>query len=78
MEALKHAIKVAGSQSALASALNLAPQVVSNWGRRGNVPADYCPSIERVTNGAVRCEDLRPDVDWAYLRATNCDQKQAA
>ena len=34
------------------------------------VPADRCPAIERATNGAVRCEDLRPDVDWAYLRGT--------
>lgn len=23
--------------------------------------------IERATNGAGRCEDLRPDVDWAVL-----------
>lgn len=27
-------------------------------------------SIERESAGAVRCEDLRPDVDWAYLRGT--------
>lgn len=25
-------------------------------------------AIERESGGAVRCEDLRPDVDWAYLR----------
>ena len=29
-----------------------------------------CISIERETKGAIRCEDLRPDVDWAYLRGT--------
>jgi DNA-binding transcriptional regulator YdaS (Cro superfamily) len=27
-------------------------------------------AIERETDGAVRCEDLRPDVDWQYLRGT--------
>lgn len=27
-------------------------------------------NIERESAGAVRCEDLRPDVDWAYLRNT--------
>lgn len=27
--------------------------------------------IERESSGAVRCEDLRPDVDWAYLRGTS-------
>lgn len=32
------------------------------------VPAEHCPAIERATGGAVRCEDLRPDVDWAVLR----------
>lgn len=29
-----------------------------------------CIAIERESGGAVRCEDLRPDVDWAYLRGT--------
>lgn len=32
------------------------------------IPAEYCPSIERLVNRAVTCEQLRPDVDWAYLR----------
>lgn len=36
-------------------------------------------SIERESHGAVRCEELRPDVDWAYLRGTDCpSNKQAA
>ena len=26
--------------------------------------------IERATDGAVRCEDLRPDVDWSVIRGT--------
>lgn len=25
-------------------------------------------SIERETQGMVTCEQLRPDIDWAYLR----------
>lgn len=28
-------------------------------------------NIERESGGKVRCEDLRPDVDWAYLRGTH-------
>lgn len=24
--------------------------------------------IEKATGGKVRCEELRPDVDWAFLR----------
>jgi DNA-binding transcriptional regulator YdaS (Cro superfamily) len=27
-------------------------------------------SIEKASGGAVTCEELRPDVDWAYLRGT--------
>ncbi|MFA9283747.1 transcriptional regulator [Comamonas sp. SY3] len=28
-----------------------------------------CIALDRESAGAVRCEDIRPDVDWAYLRA---------
>jgi DNA-binding transcriptional regulator YdaS (Cro superfamily) len=27
--------------------------------------------MERESEGKVRCEPLRPDVDWAYLRGTS-------
>lgn len=27
-------------------------------------------AVERESSGQVRCEDLRPDVDWAFLRNT--------
>lgn len=27
-----------------------------------------CVNIEKYSVGAVRCEDIRPDVDWSYLR----------
>ncbi len=70
MKALGAAIDVCGSQSALAKALGVAPQVVYNWVKRKSIPAEHCPAIERATAGAVTCEDLRPDVDWAYLRGT--------
>ena len=29
-----------------------------------------CINLERESNGAIRCESLRPDVDWAYLRGS--------
>lgn len=41
--------------------------------RRHFVPdAALCIAIERESGGAVRCEDLRPDVDWHFLRRTDC------
>jgi len=35
-----------------------------------------CINIERESAGSVTCEELRPDVDWAYLRGTS--NKEAA
>lgn len=29
-----------------------------------------CINIEKASGGMVRCEALRPDVDWEYLRGT--------
>lgn len=55
--------------TALADAIGVPAPLVSQWAtgvRR--VPAGRCPAIERATGGAVRCEDLRPDVDWSVLR----------
>ncbi len=68
MEALQAAISIFDSQVALAKAIGRSQQNVNNWLRRGRVPADICPSIERVTEGRVTCEMLRADIDWSYLR----------
>lgn len=38
---------------------------------------DIAICIERESGGAVKVEQLRPDVDWAYIRGTNCEQKTA-
>lgn len=73
MKSIDIAFKIAGGPSRLAEKLCLSVQRVSNWRTRG-VPTEHCPSIERATNGAVRCEDLRPDVDWAYLRKSNSEE----
>jgi DNA-binding transcriptional regulator YdaS (Cro superfamily) len=60
-----------GAQSALAREISVSPVQICQWawGRRP-VPAERCLDIEKATRGAVTCEDLRPDVDWGYLRAT--------
>lgn len=38
-----------------------------------NLRESVCINFERESNGAVRCEDMRPDVDWAYIRGTKVD-----
>lgn len=35
-------------------------------------------AIERESKGKVRCEDLRPDVDWAFLRGTSAKKRREA
>lgn len=62
-----------GSQSNLAARLSVETGRpfrqghISHWLKVG-VPAAYCPSVEKLTGGDVRCEELAPDVDWAVLR----------
>lgn len=36
--------------------------------RSSNLGEKICIEIEDKTNGAVRCEDLRPDVNWSVIR----------
>lgn len=68
-DALNEAIQKAGGLALFAETVH-APSVnaVKSWKRIGSVPADYCPTIERVTG--VACERLRPSADWGYLRGT--------
>ncbi|WP_214510533.1 transcriptional regulator [Pseudomonas brassicacearum] len=33
--------------------------------------------LERETKRAVICEDLRPDIDWAYLRNSSIGPEQS-
>lgn len=65
------AAEIVGSQAALARALGVKSPTVHQWitGERP-VPADHCPTIERLTGGVVTCEQLNDSVDWAYIRAT--------
>jgi DNA-binding transcriptional regulator YdaS (Cro superfamily) len=37
--------------------------------------AKLCIAIERESGGKVRCEELRPDADWQFLRSTDCPVK---
>ena len=34
-----------------------------------------CINIERETVGDIRCEYLRPDVDWEFMRNTKTNKK---
>lgn len=73
--ALEKAIEHFGSMSAMARALHLSGyQVIQEWRRQARVPAEHCPTVERLTG--VRCEHLNARVDWGFLRST--DKAQTA
>ncbi|CAI8809034.1 hypothetical protein D3C77_595470 [compost metagenome] len=35
-------------------------------------------AIDRVTSGGVTCEELRPDIDWPYLRRSGPTESSLA
>lgn len=78
MSAITKAVEILGGPSRVAVLLGVSPQAVCFWrdGKR-RFPADSCPTIERVTGGTVRCEDLRPDVEWSVLRHPATDEAAA-
>ena len=65
---VRSAARLVGNRTLLAKSLGVSKGAVWQWEHKARVPAERCPDIERLTNGAVRCEDLRPDVDWSVLR----------
>ena len=61
-----------GKAADLARSIGVSAVLVSQWKTLIRpIPAERCPEIEKATGGAVRCEELRPDVDWAYLRKSS-------
>lgn len=55
----------------LARVLGVTQGAVHQWANgMTRVAIERCIAIERATGRAVTCEDLRPDVDWGFLRAT--------
>lgn len=42
---------------------------VWQWENGDPVDAERCIEIESATSGAVKCEDLRPDIRWEVVRS---------
>jgi DNA-binding transcriptional regulator YdaS (Cro superfamily) len=63
-EALRRAIDLVGGQTKLAAGIGVRQNRVNNWLNRDHqvTPAEYCSAIQKLTNGAITCSDLRPDV----------------
>lgn len=73
------AVEIVGTQVLLAAALGVSKSAVGQWKEEGRrVPAEHCPVIERLTAGAVRCEELRPDIEWHVLRGADLPAQEPA
>lgn len=73
------AVQILGSQAELARQLRAAgvgsgtcsAAQINQWVKgRKPVPAEYVPTIERITGAKVRAEEFGHRVEWAYLRGT--------
>jgi DNA-binding transcriptional regulator YdaS (Cro superfamily) len=65
-QGLHRAIKEAGGITKLARDIGSTKQGVWMWANRRRVPAKFCLKIEAATG--VPCEELRPDINWSYMR----------
>lgn len=71
---LDRTIQAMGSVERLAERLGVPLGSAQAWQESGVVPAEHCPAIEQLTHGAVRCEELRPDIPWGVLRQSQAEQ----
>lgn len=68
MDAITKAIDHFDSAADFASAVGVSPQFVSQIkGKDRRWPTERCPDVEKVTNGEVTCEELRPDLNWVRI-----------
>lgn len=58
-----------GRTTALARFLGIRPSaVIAFCNGDTKIPIKRCPQIEAWTDGAVCCEEIRPDANWQQLR----------
>ena len=67
-QALQKAINKAGSVAALARGIGITPWALSKW-NVDRIPEERCEQIEKFTDGEVKAEELRPDINWNYVRS---------
>jgi len=58
---MEKVIKYFGSQKELADLLGVTQMAISQWKRRG-IPIKRCLQIEKLSNGAIKREDIWADI----------------
>ena len=61
MRRMEKVIKYFGSQKELADLLGVTQMAISQWKRRG-IPIKRCLQIEKLSNGAIKREDIWADI----------------
>lgn len=59
---IEKAVRLAGSQTALAKLIGVSPQAVQKWVEQGFAPARRCRPIEQKLSGAVTRYELSEEV----------------
>ena len=67
--AIKRAILICGSQSALAKSCGVSQQTVGKWLKGGGISTVYVGRIIEATQGQVTLEDLCPDIAQAVTKS---------
>jgi DNA-binding transcriptional regulator YdaS (Cro superfamily) len=76
---LKTYAKTRGASARLARAIGVSSVTVSHWvSGHKQVPAERCLAVEAATSGTVRCEELRPDIQWGVLRERRRSERRVA
>ena len=66
---IEKAIEIVGGAEKLARKIEVSYQTVLNWKNGFAVPNPLnCAKIEKITDGAVKREDILPDYPWNELR----------
>lgn len=71
-KAIKKAIKLAGSKSALARVLGISPQALDQQLRNGGILPHHCIAIEKKYPGDITRYELDPDHFGVESPASDC------
>ncbi|AEP36244.1 transcriptional regulator [Taylorella asinigenitalis] len=65
------------SANQLANLISVCGTQLWNWRHdKLKVPVWYCFKLEAVSDGLVTCEELRPDLNWDYIRSNKDNYKK--
>lgn len=74
-KAYQKAVEIAGTPAALARGIGITPWALSKFNKE-RIPEERCLAIEKFTNYEVKAEQLRPDINWEYVRANLLSNQQ--